>query len=1359
MPPSANHPPQRRPLPSYAQGQPLSAVAAMLLVSAWEPGDEDEEVLRRLGSDRETVEEFCRAGLAAGVIHHEKLHWIPVNRSGQSWRWVNIQDTWKQIAPWIDEATWQRFEATCLAVLSDSELGSSLLRKGLALSLALYGNSNGRIQLEPRPSIRASRIVEQLLTPPTQERWQALSEELGLLAEAAPEVFLTSLEHSLTLDSAGVAGLWKEAPAVMQTLDRALALLALDVELLPRVMLILGRLTLTAGSAKDNWRDAHPLHVLEEIFAPQWPKTNAAIEERLAALDLLRKELPEVAWRLFLALLRGRGMRALSVPRPTVLRLSVPALKRGVSRAAIYGQLEALMEWTLDLAGIDSARWAEIFAPNAPLPEALCLTTLQRLSTISSHIHDDQQVLWNALRAARRRAAFLAEQTRSTGDDTESGPQRSRRECDTLLQHLYKLLTPTDFVAAHAWLFAPSPPDLVRAKSTRDPDEDMSQARRDCVAALISRPDRWALLTQLAGTVKEKDVWRLARALADSAWAIELDQQFTAMQAMPQQLAVWFLSMRIENRPFSEQADWLQRLLDAGNTDDGVLLARQMTGRSAEQDAQLWDLLDAAGDLVRLQYWSEINPSRSSPASSNERIINNLLRVGRVNEASDVAFQEPSSTDLRLKVLAAASTASRQNAAERHLNTSSVEELLESLQPVTPLQTEQALQEELRWLPRLRFSDYHPRWVPTWVCEQPAAFVELGQSGQAEALLRMWSGWPGDSLPQEQGSQQLYTWARAVITLLADQKPAGQPDVDLSFIVVVLARPRGPDGLWPSIAVRRLLAEEELRDESALYRAFTLQRRDEEQHGATTIERHIERNQELAADCEKSAQQLALDWPASARLCRTLTKFYQDTAAGWRTGQERIDERYGMTTEAVALDPLFPLTELRIENFRGLKEAAIPELHPRMNIFFGRNGSGKTTVMDALAIGLAGLAKKLPQEVIEKGGELPTFTAKDGHRPRGSSAPARKIRVRLVGQPHASEPLFWDTAHDYTRGREEQDSESAVLSRYLDQLNEAIRVRDARVVLPVFAHYSVGRALGKRTTDPATPSERDRTRTDGLVGALAPSPSFEETADWFRREWFRQAGERAETPGYENPALREVLSALQLAVVTPEGMGLKKLRIEKTSLKLVVDEVRPDQPDLTLEIGQLSDGFRTVLALTLDLARRMVECNPLPEGEQERDGFGRQSRAVVLIDEVDEHLHPSWQKTVLHGLRRAFPQAQFFVSTHSPLVLSSEKDAKVWLMEDGKVSEVGQLYGNTSDTILRDYQDTLPRQDDIQELIKQARELVRLRKPDEAAVLIAKLEDLTEQPDLPELVGLRTGLTLLRHGSARPSVAGEKAPV
>jgi predicted ATP-binding protein involved in virulence len=141
----------------------------------------------------------------------------------------------------------------------------------------------------------------------------------------------------------------------------------------------------------------------------------------------------------------------------------------------------------------------------------------------------------------------------------------------------------------------------------------------------------------------------------------------------------------------------------------------------------------------------------------------------------------------------------------------------------------------------------------------------------------------------------------------------------------------------------------------------------------------------------------------------------------------------------------------------------------------------------------------------------------------------------------------------------------------------------------------------------------------------------------------------------------------------------------------------------------------------------------------------------VLIDEVDEHLHPSWQKTILDGLCKAFPRAQFFVTTHSSIVLASVKDtdAKVWQLKDGEILERGPLYGKTSDVILSDYQDTPLRPKELQDLIDKARSLLRQSKPDDADALITQITDLTED-GIPDLVGLRQSLQMLRHRLANP---------
>jgi predicted ATP-binding protein involved in virulence len=96
-----------------------------------------------------------------------------------------------------------------------------------------------------------------------------------------------------------------------------------------------------------------------------------------------------------------------------------------------------------------------------------------------------------------------------------------------------------------------------------------------------------------------------------------------------------------------------------------------------------------------------------------------------------------------------------------------------------------------------------------------------------------------------------------------------------------------------------------------------------------------------------------------------------------------------------------------------------------------------------------------------------------------------------------------------------------------------------------------------------------------------------------------------------------------------------------------------------LPVSFLSDGIQNLLALVADLAHRAVRLNPhLGEAAPAR------SPGIVLIDEVDMHLHPSWQQTVIGGLQAAFPEVQFIVTTHSHLVVSTVPSACVRIIQD-----------------------------------------------------------------------------------------------
>ena len=105
------------------------------------------------------------------------------------------------------------------------------------------------------------------------------------------------------------------------------------------------------------------------------------------------------------------------------------------------------------------------------------------------------------------------------------------------------------------------------------------------------------------------------------------------------------------------------------------------------------------------------------------------------------------------------------------------------------------------------------------------------------------------------------------------------------------------------------------------------------------------------------------------------------------------------------------------------------------------------------------------------------------------------------------------------------------------------------------------------------------------------------------------------------------------------------------------------EDDKSIPFEHLSDGQRTILGLFCDIARRAAILNPHFEGEA-----NEKTNGVVLIDELDLHLHPKWQMNIIENLRKTFPNIQFICTTHSPILLRSIEKEKIIILENGKQS-------------------------------------------------------------------------------------------
>ena len=257
------------------------------------------------------------------------------------------------------------------------------------------------------------------------------------------------------------------------------------------------------------------------------------------------------------------------------------------------------------------------------------------------------------------------------------------------------------------------------------------------------------------------------------------------------------------------------------------------------------------------------------------------------------------------------------------------------------------------------------------------------------------------------------------------------------------------------------------------------------------------------------------------------------------------------------------------------------------------------------------------------------------------------MRVTLT----TTDSVTWEC----TRGR--IPDKSRHLTRELKQWLEknALQAWGTSVDLPIMVFYDTDRAvIGLATLRRQSAGETNR--YSALAGALSARTSFREFFDWF---YAKENEELREQRSRRNLDYRlKDLSAVRQAISSMLD-GVSEPHVELRPTRFVVSEKSDNRPPVVRTIDQLSGGCRAVLALAADLAWRMAQGNPDRINTLE-------SEAVVLIDEVELHLHPAWQQRILDDLMRTFPNAQFIVSTHSPQVLTTVHPAQiVELQRDG----------------------------------------------------------------------------------------------
>ncbi|EDN71314.1 conserved hypothetical protein [Beggiatoa sp. PS] len=186
-------------------------------------------------------------------------------------------------------------------------------------------------------------------------------------------------------------------------------------------------------------------------------------------------------------------------------------------------------------------------------------------------------------------------------------------------------------------------------------------------------------------------------------------------------------------------------------------------------------------------------------------------------------------------------------------------------------------------------------------------------------------------------------------------------------------------------------------------------------------------------------------------------------------------------------------------------------------------------------------------------------------------------------------------------------------------------------------------------------------------------------------------------------------------------------------------EMMIHKDDMPLNINQLSSGEKMLLALVADLARRLAIANP--HRENPLLGYG-----VVLIDEIDLHLHPRRQRAVIPQLQKTFPSCQWIITTHSPQVLTQVQQRCVVMLEDFKVvKNTPHTFGRDTNSILYELMGLTQRPIEMQQRIDEVYELIDDGKLEEAQTLLEALSEHLGENDVA-IVRARAHLDFMDDG-------------
>lgn len=403
------------------------------------------------------------------------------------------------------------------------------------------------------------------------------------------------------------------------------------------------------------------------------------------------------------------------------------------------------------------------------------------------------------------------------------------------------------------------------------------------------------------------------------------------------------------------------------------------------------------------------------------------------------------------------------------------------------------------------------------------------------------------------------------------------------------------------------------------------------------------------------------------------------------------------------------IRKIELENFRAIDKAEI-ELNGKNTIFFGNNGTGKSSILRALNLIYANIINQIVnRSELRQSYVIQLQDIKYGKKDTKISADI-EIDEHII---------------NYYRGMVRSTGKKTHNLQALKQIAGIFQDRyisdERQGNIPVFVNYGTNRLVLDIPLRIRTHHTFDI--YSAFEKAIENRIDFRTFFEWYRNQEDYENERKIETGNlnYKDKSLEAVRKAI--LSMLDECSNLRVVRSPRIEMKI-------DKGGISLNVSQMSDGEKCTMALLGDLARRLAIANPDLDNPLKGEG-------IVLIDEVDLHMHPSWQRKILSKLKTIFPNIQFILTTHSPIVLNeADKDYNIFCMsndENGvKIADTPLLSGYDVNAVLEEFMDTDSINQETSRFIHSIYVDIKNQNYDEAEQKIKQLIELTSElhPDV-----------------------------